>query len=336
MIRLENVSVTYAHEDCIFNAVDRVDLEVKEGEFFGIVGTSGAGKSTLVRTINLLERPTSGKIYIADKEITNLKGKDLSLLRQSIGIIFQHFNLIKNATVFDNVAFALKASNTPKPAIRPKVIELIALVGLEKYEHKYPNDLSGGQKQRVAIARALANSPKILLCDEATSALDPDNTKEVMHSLIKIRKTYPLTVVFITHQMEVAKSLFDRVAVMSQGRIVECGSTYQVFSKPKSAEAQKLLERSLSFALPFEIKQHIGELYRLIFKEECAYEPIIAEISRKFGVELSIIAGNIEYINNKPLGSLVVSLRRDLDEKMKSDVLFYLKEKAFVSTYKEM
>ena len=168
MIRLENVSVAYEQFGRTFKAVDRVSLEVRNGEFLGIVGTSGAGKSTLVRTINLLQRPTSGKVFIKDQEITSLKGRELSKLRQNIGMIFQHFNLIKNASVFDNVAFALKASDTPKAEIAPRVTELLKLVGLEKYERSYPNDLSGGQKQRVAIARALANSPEILLCDEAT------------------------------------------------------------------------------------------------------------------------------------------------------------------------
>ncbi|MBO5565791.1 MAG: ATP-binding cassette domain-containing protein [Succinivibrio sp.] len=336
MIRLENVSVAYEQFGRTFKAVDRVSLEVRKGEFLGIVGTSGAGKSTLVRTINLLQRPTSGKVFIKDQEITSLKGRELSKLRQNIGMIFQHFNLIKNASVFDNVAFALKASDTPKAEIAPRVTELLKLVGLEKYERSYPNDLSGGQKQRVAIARALANSPEILLCDEATSALDPDNTQEVIQSLVKIKESYPITVVFITHQMEVAKSLFDRVAVMSKGRIVEVGSSYQIFSRPESTEAQKLVKRSLSYSLPEEVKKQAGDLYQIVFKEESAYEPTIAEISRKLSVDLSIIAGGIEYIQKKPLGSLVVSLSRSLDANKKREVLDFLNQRAFVSEYKEL
>lgn len=207
MIEFKNVTVQFTREDKIFTAVDAANLEIKKGEFFGIVGSSGAGKSTLVRTVNLLQRPSSGSVIVDGKDITKLEGAELCALRLKIGMIFQHFNLVKNASVFENVAFALKASNTPKSEIAPRVDKLLELVGLSDKAKLYPNSLSGGQKQRVAIARALANNPEILLCDEATSALDPDNTKEVIQTLKNIKQKYPITVLFITHQMEVAKSL---------------------------------------------------------------------------------------------------------------------------------
>ncbi|MCR5536102.1 MAG: ATP-binding cassette domain-containing protein [Succinivibrio sp.] len=335
MIRLENVSVAFAQPHALFKAVDQVSLEIEEGEFFGIVGPSGAGKSTLVRTINLLQRPTSGKIYLAGREITNLQGRELSLLRQNIGMIFQHFNLIKNASVFDNVALALKASSTPQAMLDSRVHELLELVGLSKQLKQYPQELSGGQKQRVAIARALANRPKILLCDEATSALDPEHTQEVIQSLRDIKALYPLTVVFITHQMEVAKSLFDRIAIMASGRVVEVDSAYQIFSRPKSAEACSLVKRSLNFGLSEEVRAKGGELYKIIFKAEHAYAPTIAEISAKFQVDLSIMAGRIEYIQNQPLGCLVVSLDPKLEAEKRSKVLDFLQTRAWVSPYQE-
>ena len=333
MISLRDISVKFEQQGHEFTAVDKVSLEVRKGEFFGIVGSSGAGKSTLVRTVNLLQRPTCGRVFINGRDITSLKGKELSLLRQKIGMIFQHFNLIRNATVFDNIAFALKASGTEKKMIPKRVHELLELVGLGLYSANYPGDLSGGQKQRVAIARALANSPDILLCDEATSALDPDNTQEVISALKTIKESYHLTVLFITHQMEVAKNLFDTVAVMSQGRIVETGSAYQIFSQPQRAETVSLVKRSVDYALPAEVRAKSGEFYQIVYKEEWAYEATIAEIARIYGVTLSIMAGKIEYIQGKPLGSLIVSFNADLPQEKKQLILNYLSQRAFVSLY---
>ena len=267
------------------------------------------------------------------KDITKLEGAELCALRLKIGMIFQHFNLVKNASVFDNVAFALKASNTPKSEIAPRVDKLLELVGLSDKAKLYPNSLSGGQKQRVAIARALANNPEILLCDEATSALDPDNTKEVIQTLKNIKQKYPITVLFITHQMEVAKSLFDRVAVMSNGKVVEVGSSYDVFAHPQSDAAKNLINKSFEGVVPPEVLEHEKNLFLITFKEENAYEPVISDISRRFtNTDLSIIAGNIEHIQKKPLGRLLISLRgNDVNEI--DSVLSVLKEKAYVHKY---
>ena len=325
MIEFKNVTVQFTREDKIFTAVDAANLE--------IVGSSGAGKSTLVRTVNLLQRPTSGSVIVDGKDITKLEGAELCALRLKIGMIFQHFNLVKNASVFDNVAFALKASNTPKSEIAPRVDKLLELVGLSDKAKLYPNSLSGGQKQRVAIARALANNPEILLCDEATSALDPDNTKEVIQTLKNIKQKYPITVLFITHQMEVAKSLFDRVAVMSNGKVVEVGSSYDVFAHPQSDAAKNLINKSFEGVVPPEVLEHEKNLYLITFKEENAYEPVISDISRRFtNTDLSIIAGNIEYIQKKPLGRLLISLRGN-DANEIDSVLSVLKEKAYVHKY---
>lgn len=333
MIRFENTSVRFERDNKEFIAVDSVSLEIKKGEFFGIVGASGAGKSTLVRTVNLLERPSSGKVFIDGTDVTDYQGRELSKLRLKIGMIFQHFNLIKNSTVADNVAFALLASGTPKKEIKQRVNELLCLVGLDDKASLYPNSLSGGQKQRVAIARALANNPEILLCDEATSALDPDNTKEVINTLKSIKEKYPITVLFITHQMEVAKSIFDRIAVMEKGRVVEVANSYDIFAHPKTEPTRNLLEKSLSAVLPTEAILHEDNLYLVTFKEEHSYDPVIAEVSRNFeNTRLSIIAGNIEYIQHKPLGRLLVSLRGD-DAAERQNVLAYLKEKAFVHEF---
>ena len=334
MIKFENITVSFTRDEREFVAVDKANLEIKKGEFFGIVGASGAGKSTLVRTVNLLQVPTSGKVFVGGEDVTSYTGDKLCALRLRIGMIFQHFNLVKNATVFDNVAFALLASKTDKSLIKSRVEELLDVVGLRDKALLYPNSWSGGQKQRVAIARALANNPEILLCDEATSALDPDNTKEVIQTLRNIKQKYPITVLFITHQMEVAKSLFDRMAVMEHGKVVEVGSSYDIFSHPQSTAAQNLINKSLDGVIPHEVLVHEKNLYLITFKEENAYDPVISQVSRDYPhTNLSIIAGNIEYIQQKPLGRLLISLRGD-NETERQAVLEFLKTKAFVHEFK--
>ncbi len=332
IISFDKVSVRFSRGGESFTAVNEASLEIQKGEFFGIVGASGAGKSTLVRTVNLLQRPTSGRVFIDGTDITDLKGKDLSKLRLKIGMIFQHFNLIKNATVFDNVAFALEASDTPKQKIAPRVKELLELVGLSDKACLYPNDLSGGQKQRVAIARALVNSPEILLCDEATSALDPDNTREVVEALRRIKSVYPLTVLFITHQMEVARSLFDRIAVMNKGEIVEVSSAYDLFAHPQAKASKDLVSRSNEYELPDEVLAREQELFYITYKEDRAYEAVIAEVSKRFDVDLSIIAGKIDYIQGKPLGVLLVSLHSK-NAKNRQLALDYISERAYITEY---
>lgn len=306
MIKFDNVSVRFGD----YTAVDQVSLHVEKGDFFGVLGQSGAGKSTLVRTVNLLQKPSSGKVIVNGKEVSaNISSGELSALRLRIGMIFQHFNLIKNASVFDNVAFNLKAAGASKEEIAKKVPSLLASVGLAGKEKVFPPSLSGGQKQRVAIARALANDPEILLCDEATSALDPDTTSEIVALLKKLKAERNLTVLFITHQMEVAKSLFNKVALMANGKVVEEGSTYEIFAHPKSSFGRALVRKHDAQLLPPELIANEDNLYELTYKEEQAYDSIIAQAIKRFDADISILGGRVEYIMGKPLGNLIVSVR---------------------------
>lgn len=336
MISFKNVSVVFNVEGRDHRAVNNVNLEIQTGEFFGIVGSSGAGKSTLVRTVNLLQRPTEGSVFIDDVEVNTLSGHKLSRLRQSVGMIFQHFNLIANATVKDNIAFALKSSRTLKNEIDPRVDQLLEVVGISDKKYRYPNDLSGGQQQRVAIARALANNPKILLCDEATSALDPHTIKEIVLLLKEIKNKYPLTILFITHQMEVAKGLFDKIAVMSEGKIVEVNDTYSIFAHPKHDQTKSMVKQALYLDIPKEALYESSKVngtrhFLVIYKPECAYEGVIAHMVKSFNVDISILIGKIEYITGKPLGILAISLSGAEDDKQKA--LEYLGQKTHVHEF---
>lgn len=307
-IELKNVSVQFNQKKRQITAVNNVSLKIEEGEIFGIVGLSGAGKSTVVRTMNLLQVPISGHVLIDGQDITHAKGQRLGNVRKKIGMIFQHFNLISNRTVGDNILFALKAANFPKNNRQDRVIELLELVDLSDKAGDYPANLSGGQKQRVGIARALANNPDILLCDEATSALDVETTEEIINLLEKINRDLKLTIVFITHQMEVAKRLFHRVAVMDNGEIVEENDTFEIFGKPQHAFTQKLVGRHMNLVVPVELEQKFttGVLLELTYLDDHALEPLIANVSRQIPVLLSITHGKIEYIQGKAIGRLII------------------------------
>lgn len=318
MIRIDvqQVSVAFEQGKQTVTAVDDVSFQVKAGEIFGIVGLSGAGKSTLVRTLNLLQRPTKGKILIDGTDILSLKGTELKTLRKKVGMIFQHFNLIQNRTVEQNIEFALKAGDFPKEKRAEKVTELLTLVDLLDKRSVYPNQLSGGQKQRIGIARALANDPEILLCDEATSALDVETTEEILRILEKINKELGLTIVFITHELEVAKRLFTRMAVMEKGKIVELGDTFDLFSNPQAAITQKLVGRYLDLTIPAELLATLseGKLLELRYQGTTALDPLISTISKKYDVSLSITHGKIEYITNKAIGILFVYMTGDQEQ----------------------
>lgn len=331
MISFKNVSVVFNKDGKDFKAVDNVSLDIQKGQFYGIVGTSGAGKSTLVRTVNQLQKVSSGQVIVDGVDVTKLSNKELCDLRLHIGMIFQHFNLIKNASIYDNVAFALKASHTNKDVINQRVDELLSLVGLSDKKHMFPSDLSGGQKQRVAIARALANNPKILLCDEATSALDPETTKEIVLLLKEIKKKYPLTILFITHQMEVAKSLFDKIAVMSDGCLIESNDAYSIFAHPQHEKTKSLVKQALYLDIPKEVLFEKAKYLLITYKQECAYEGVIAYIAKNYKVEISILAGKIEYILQKPLGILAISLKGS-DQDV-AQALTYLESKAFIHEF---
>ena len=305
-----------------------------KGEVFGIIGFSGAGKSTLVRCINLLERPTKGKVFINEKEITALSESELKEQRKKIGMIFQQFNLFSNRTVYNNVEFPLKRSKLTRRQKQEKVMRLLKLVDLEDKASAYPSQLSGGQKQRVAIARALANDPEILLSDESTSALDPKTTKSILTLLKKLNRELGITIVVITHEMQVIKDICDRVAVMKDGEVVEYGDVFDIFANPTQDITREFVEGTSNLSRIKELlenKSAITQLKQgeaiLKFKylERSASEALVSQLSRKFNLDINIIFGNIELIGDNPVGGLVSIVRgtaREIDAAIE-----YLKEK---------
>lgn len=306
MIELRDISVAFPSG---IQAVREASLTVDQGEVFGIVGSSGAGKSTLVRTINLLERPGSGQVLVNGTDLTALGPRELRLERQKIGMIFQHFNLMHTRTVWDNAAFALKVAGCSRAEIRQRVPEILTLVGLADKAKAYPDQLSGGQKQRVGIARALANRPELLLCDEPTSALDLETAASILELLKEINRKLGLTIVIISHEMAVIKAVCDRVAVMDGGRIVEQGTVYDIFARPVHAFTRELVERTFNLDLPERHLRAInGTLLKVLFLGEKAETPVLFEASNRFGVAVNILHGKIEYIGDRAIGLLVVSL----------------------------
>lgn len=300
------------------NAVNNVSLKIDKGEIYGIIGFSGAGKSTLVRCINLLERPTSGKVYLNNVELTALSNRELRYTRKKIGMIFQQFNLFSSRTVFKNVAYALRYRGLSKEEIENKVISLLELVDIKDKAYVYPSQLSGGQKQRVAIARALANDPEILLCDEATSALDPQTTFSILKLLKELNEQIGLTIVVITHEMNVVKELCHRVAVMNKGDLIEEGDIFEVFSHPTNKITQDFIDTTSNISKIYNLveeghnitKLKPGEcIVRLKYKKSNVGEALVSHISRKFDVDVNIIFGNIELIDESLLGGLVVILQ---------------------------
>jgi D-methionine transport system ATP-binding protein len=257
MIELKKVSKVFYKRSVPVRALSDVSLRVSEGDIFGVIGSSGAGKSTLIRCINLLERPTSGQVIVNGQVLSALSARQLVLARRDIGMIFQHFNLLSSRTVFANVAFPLELGHTPKQEIAKRVEELLGLVGLEDKAQDYPVSLSGGQKQRVAIARALASNPKVLLCDEATSALDPETTLSILSLLKDINRRFRITILLITHEMNVVRAICDRVAVISEGRVVEQGPVREVFSQPRTELTRRFISTALSFDLPLPVAIHL-------------------------------------------------------------------------------
>lgn len=333
MIELKDISVVFSQKNRQITAVKDVNLTVEQGDVYGIVGYSGAGKSTLVRVINLLQRPTIGNVVIDGVEFTELKPKELREKRKNIGMIFQHFNLMDSRTIFENVDFSLKYSGKKKAERKAKVAELLSLVGLSDKVNAYPSQLSGGQKQRVAIARALANDPEILLCDEATSALDPKTTLQILALLKELNKKLGLTIVLITHEMQVVKEICNKVAVMEDGQVIEHGDSVQIFSKPEQPLTKDFIrtathvDQALETILGHQKFSKIAEdewLVELSYVGEQTGQPIIAELLEHYQVITNILYGNVEIIQEVPLGSLVVTLKGALDNRQRA--LTYLKE----------
>lgn len=311
-IELQHVDVTFKQKKRTVHAVKDVSLSVEKGEIFGIVGLSGAGKSTLVRTINYLQAPSKGKVVVDGTDLTQANAKTIANVRRKIGFIFQNFNLIGNRTLAQNLAFALTAGGYPEKDQPARITELLDLVGLADRQDNYPGQLSGGQKQRVGIARALANDPDILLCDEATSALDVETAEEIIEILKSINDRLHITIVFITHQLEVARSLFDRVAVMENGELVEQSSTYDLFAAPQSDMGQRLVNRFLDVTLPDKVKHQLagltGQLLALRYRGSDSLNPIITQIAKETHVDINIIQGRVEFIQDQAIGVLAVYL----------------------------
>ena len=300
MISFQSVGKTFAR------ALVDVSLEVAPGEVFGVIGQSGAGKSTLIRLINGIERPSLGRVITDGEDVGALDAGGLRGLRRRVGMIFQHFNLLSSKTVAANVAFPLKVAGVPRGEIGPRVAELLDRVGLADQAHKYPAQLSGGQKQRVGIARALANGPKILLCDEATSALDPQTTEQILDLLARLNRELGLTIVLITHEMEVIRRVCHRVAVLDAGAVVESGEVAEVFLHPQHPVTRALVADAAGLVVAKG--QGAGPTLRLTFRGAATYEPILGRIARDTGVDYSILAGRIDRIRDEPYGQLLVSL----------------------------
>ena len=322
MIKLNNITKIFTLPDKKLTALDNVSLHVPKGQICGVIGASGAGKSTLIRCVNLLERPTHGAVIIDDVDLTQLSDAELVKTRRQIGMIFQHFNLSTSRTVFENVALPLELENKSKAEIQEKTTALLALVGLSDKHNVYPTNLSGGQKQRVAIARALASDPKVLLCDEATSALDPATTQSILKLLKEINRTLGITILLITHEMEVVKRICDQVAVIDKGRLIEQGTVSEIFSNPKTELAQEFISSTFHITLPEEYLENLSDtpkhaksypIIKFEFTGRSVDAPLLSQASKKFGVELSILTSQIDYAGGVKFGFTIAEVEGDED-----------------------
>ncbi|MBS7245049.1 MAG: methionine ABC transporter ATP-binding protein [Comamonas sp.] len=318
MIDIQDLSLTYAGPQGPVHALKNINLHIQAGEVFGIIGRSGAGKSSLVRCMNLLNRPGSGKMIVNGRDLLQLSDAQLRQARQEIGMVFQHFNLLSSRTVFDNAALPLELAGVSKAQIAQRITPLLELVGLAHLANRYPAQISGGQKQRVGIARALASNPRVLLSDEATSALDPETTRSILDLLRQVNRELGVTVVLITHQMQVIKQIADRVAVMEAGQVVELGAVLDVFTNPQQAITQSLIDEIVPQELPASVQERVqaltlglpagqsGQLLRLSYAGDSAYQPVLSHLIRELGLDLSILHGQIDDIQGQTFGSLAV------------------------------
>ncbi|AHG19180.1 DL-methionine transporter ATP-binding subunit [Chania multitudinisentens RB-25] len=316
MIKLSNITKVFQQGSRTISALSDVTLHVPAGQIYGVIGASGAGKSTLIRCANMLERPTSGTVLVDGQDLTSLSESELTHARRQIGMIFQHFNLLSSRTVFGNVSLPLELDNTPRAEIKKRVAELLELVGLSDKYDAYPANLSGGQKQRVAIARALASNPKVLLCDEATSALDPATTRSILELLKDINRRLGLTILLITHEMDVVKRICDQVAVISQGQLIEKGSVGEVFSHPKTPLAQQFIQSTLHLDIPDDYATRLVQdrtsgrqpLLRLEFTGQSVDAPLLSEAARRFNVNNNIISAQMDYAGGVKFGVMLAEL----------------------------
>ncbi len=307
IIRVEHLKKVFQSSAGEVAAVDDVSFSIEKGDIFGIIGLSGAGKSTLVRCLNLLEKPSSGRVWIRDKNLPDLSEGELRKTRQKIGMIFQHFNLLMQRTVLDNVCFPMEIAGIKKKQAREKALDYLKTVGLEEKAKSYPAQLSGGQKQRVAIARVLASNPEILLCDEATSALDPQTTKSILTLLKEINQKYGITIVVITHEMSVVQEICSHVAVLDHGSLVESGTVEELFRSPKTEAARRLILNAGN-----QIKQMHGKrLIRITFSGQSSFEPVIGNVVLLYKTPLNILYADTKNLNGKAEGEMILQLPED-------------------------
>lgn len=330
MIEVRNLSKTFVTKEQNVDALQDISLSIGAGEIYGIIGMSGAGKSTLVRCLNYLERPTAGTVEIEGKDLGAMSEKELRAQRREIAMIFQHFNLLMQKNVIDNICFPLVIAGVKKSDARKRAEELLEVVGLTEKAKAYPSQLSGGQKQRVAIARALAANPKILLCDEATSALDPQTTQSILQLLKQINKEYGITIVIITHEMAVVREICSHVAIIGNGHLVEQGRVFDIFSHPKTKEAKELIVRG-SGEEQRTLESRQRELMkgkcciRIVFSVNSSFEPVIANMVLKFGQPINILKADTKNVEGIARGEMILSLPDD--EKMQSEMKKYLMER---------
>ncbi|CAH6781315.1 L-methionine/D-methionine ABC transporter ATP binding subunit [Vibrio chagasii] len=316
MIKVNQVNKVFYQGTKEINALIDINLHIPQGQIFGVIGSSGAGKSTLIRCVNMLEAPTSGEVIVDGIDLTKLSKSELSEARRNIGMIFQHFNLLSSRTVFNNVALPLELAGKDKAVIEAKVSELLELVGLADKCDTYPANLSGGQKQRVAIARALASDPKVLLCDEATSALDPATTQSILELLREINRKLHITILLITHEMDVVKSICHEVAIIGGGELVEKGTVGDIFAHPKTELAHQFIRSTLDLTIPEDYQARLQEtrvdgsypLVRLEFTGATVDAPLMTQIARKFNIDVSILSSDLDYAGGVKFGMMVAEL----------------------------
>ncbi|KAA8734344.1 methionine ABC transporter ATP-binding protein [Acinetobacter qingfengensis] len=329
MIQFKHISKQYQLKGQTLNALDDINLEIPEGCIFGIIGYSGAGKSTLIRLMNLLERPNHGQIIVDGQNLTQLNAKALRQARANIGMIFQHFNLLESKTVAANIEMPLKLLGYAKAEREKRLEELLEFIDLKQKRNAFPDELSGGQKQRVGIARALANHPKILLCDEATSALDPQTTQSVLDLLKKINREQNITIVMVTHEMDVIERICDKIAVMEAGKVIETGNTVDLFSRPQHSTTKNFIQTVLQQQLPENIlarleNQHHHSIYCFQFLGKTAQQPVIQSLIRQFDLSLNILFANMTEINGTVIGQMFVQLLGE--ETILNDAITFLRQ----------
>lgn len=304
-----------------------ISFEIQKGDIFGIIGFSGAGKSTLLRCLSSLEKPTSGSIFFRNQDIGGMSEEGLQTYRRQLGMLFQNFQLFSSKTALENVTYPLEIRGEDKELCQSKAVEFLHLVGLRDYIHRYPAELSGGQKQRVGIARALVHQPKLLFCDEPTSALDNQSKKEILRLLKRLSSSLNLTILMITHEIDLIKSLCNKVAILDEGEIVEMGNTTQIFSDPQHITTQKLIDQAIH-----EVPEHLirqisqnGTLLRLVFKGNAAAEPVICQMIRNFNVDANILMGWIDSLESLSIGTLIIELMGSEDKR--KEAISYLKQR---------